>query len=140
MAPTKSAATRPPVSNQAAVPRSLYVVHGRLLPIRVLSYYNTCGRARQLRSVDQHQRIEREDPFALGVDDHRVQVDLADRRAAGHDPADEHDQFGERGDVERGRPAVTLEQRGLLELEQPFVDRGLVEVGSEQLDVLEDLG
>ena len=50
---------------------------------------------------DDHP-IPGEDAFAFGMDDHRVEVDLANAGIAGHDPAHLHDQRGERGDVERG--------------------------------------
>lgn len=53
-------------------------------------------------SLHQHQRVERHDALTLGVQYHRVEVDLADRGFGAQDLADLYDQGSERGNVQRG--------------------------------------
>ena len=53
-------------------------------------------------SVDSHQRVQGDNPLAGRIDDHRVEVDLAQSRLGQHDRTDRADQLGQRDNIERG--------------------------------------
>ena len=64
------------------------------------------------------------------MDDHRVEVDLANRRISGDDPADFDDQLRQRRDIKRRGAAIAAQKRRLLQLQQTFMHRRLVvEIG-----------
>ena len=90
-----------------------------------------------MSAFHQHQCIERDDALAPGVQDHRVEIDLANARFGPQHTAKRDDELRQRGHIKRRRTAIAAQDSSALELHQFGLDRLCGHVRREEAHVAE---